>query len=123
MFRRGVVCAERFGLKRGIEEFFDGSANANPGERRTGRSWKPAELRLKSFDDLHKLWYVLLKEKNMLLSEKQLARSQSSTLPNPERLWKVKKSMARLKTIVNERSREYKNMRALEQELKEKALD
>ncbi|KAH8517112.1 hypothetical protein H0E87_005168 [Populus deltoides] len=51
-----------------------------------GRSWKASELRLKAWDDLHKLWYVMLKEKNMLMTQRQMLHAQNFRFPNPERL-------------------------------------
>ena len=68
-----------------------------------GRSWRASELRLKSFDDLHALWFVLLKERNMLETERIKARALSEHMENPSRLRKVRVSMARLKTVLRER--------------------
>ncbi|CAA6663437.1 unnamed protein product [Spirodela intermedia] len=69
-----------------------------------GRSWKASELRLKSWDDLQKLWYVLLKEKNMLMSQRQMLNAQNLRFPNPERIPKVRKSMCRIKHVLTERA-------------------
>ncbi|KAJ1254749.1 hypothetical protein BS78_K328400 [Paspalum vaginatum] len=66
--------------------------------------WKACELRLKSWDDLQKLWYVLLKEKNMLMSQRQMIHAENLRFPNPERISKVKKSMCCIKHVLTERA-------------------
>jgi large subunit ribosomal protein L47 len=71
-----------------------------------GRSWSVKELRRKSYQDLHKLWYVLYKERNMLLTEQQLSRRRQLVFPQPERLYKVQKSMGAIKQVLGERKRE-----------------
>jgi len=62
------------------------------------------QLRLKSWDDLHKLWYVLLKEKLMLNSEKLRFKSFGEELPAKERCRAVRKSMAKIKFVLTERA-------------------
>lgn len=64
------------------------------------------ELRRKSFDDLHRLWFVLYKERNMLLTEGHISRVNSNYLPQPDREKKTKRSMAAIKTVLGERERE-----------------
>ncbi|XP_035508910.1 39S ribosomal protein L47, mitochondrial [Morone saxatilis] len=89
--------------RRGLEEFFDLPENWGEATVKSGAPWTAKQLRTKSNEDLHKLWYVLLKEKNMLLTLEQEARRQRVQMPSPERLRKVERSIIRLETTVKER--------------------
>ncbi|ORX53929.1 MRP-L47-domain-containing protein [Hesseltinella vesiculosa] len=93
----------------GLYQFFE-NGEALPKPTFTGRSWKANELRLKSFDDLHKLWYVLLKERNLLATQREEARRlkvHKEVWTNSGRMKKCQKSMARIKFVLNERQRAY----------------
>ncbi|KAG8003714.1 39S ribosomal protein L47 [Nibea albiflora] len=89
--------------RRGLEEFFDLPENWGENTVKSAAPWTAKQLRTKSNEDLHKLWYVLLKEKNMLLTIEQEARRQKVQMPSPERLKKIDRSMTRLETVVKER--------------------
>eukprot|EP00250_Pteridium_aquilinum_P005712 c15766_g1_i1 orf=227-619(-) len=113
LFNRPVVAASTASQKlRGLQDFFEVGRNADPTKSPVyGRAWKACELRLKSWEDLHKLWYVLLKEKNMLLTQKQIMSSHNLRFPNPERIPKVRLSMCRLKHVLTERALKEPNLR------------
>jgi len=88
-----------------LEEFFELDRSTEEEKPIVyGRGWKASELRLKSWDDLHKLWYVFLKEKNMLMTQRQMLHSQNLRFPNPDRIPKVRKSMSRIKHVLTERA-------------------
>lgn len=89
--------------RRGLDEFFDFPENWGEITVKSGAPWKATQLRTKSNEDLHKLWYVLLKEKNMLLTLEQESKRQRLQMPSPERIRKVERSMIRLETVVKER--------------------
>jgi large subunit ribosomal protein L47 len=90
----------------GIDEFKD-IRNDDGGDILVGRAWTAADLRRKSFQDLHKLWYVLYKERNVLLSKREKFRQVDTAVPKSDmnRHSSVKKSMASIKLVLAERSK------------------
>ncbi|RKP11122.1 mitochondrial 39-S ribosomal protein L47 (MRP-L47)-domain-containing protein [Thamnocephalis sphaerospora] len=96
--------------RHGLLDFFQDGVSLPKDAPRTGRAWRASELRQKSFDDLHKLWYVLLKERNVLASQREEARRFSITsqfFSNYSREIKCRKSMARIKSVLSERQIAY----------------
>ncbi|BEI81041.1 hypothetical protein CcaverHIS002_0202010 [Cutaneotrichosporon cavernicola] len=77
-------------------------------ELKSGRSWSAPELRLKSFGDLHTLWYLLLRERNVIATQKaerkrlRVAPQYGGKLLSIRSL-RCRKSMARIKYVLNER--------------------
>jgi large subunit ribosomal protein L47 len=99
----------RSAAARSVTEFFKSSKidpfKSSTNLEKSGDSWPACFLRLKSFDDLHKLWFVLLKEKNVLLSERQAFRSYNVHQWNGHRsLKKVRLSMKRVLTVLSKRA-------------------
>jgi large subunit ribosomal protein L47 len=72
-----------------LMEFFDEKKNWMEPKVKHGRPWRIDELRLKSNVDLHKLWYVLHKERNMLLTMDDFYQKNAMSFPSPERIAKV----------------------------------
>jgi hypothetical protein len=109
-----------------LDAFRDSVDRETRANQPVGRSWSVQELRRKSYDDLHKLWYVFYMERNMLMTEQQLSRRRQLILPQPQRLKKVQKSMGAIKQVLGERKRrkiaDYKTNQ-MEQALQDESED
>merc|ERR1712080_58627 len=94
-------------LCNGVEEFFpDGvyeGKNLVELHPKYGREWHMSDLRNKSNTDLHKLWFVLLKERNIILTMRAECKRVKIPCPGAERHMMVIRSMKRLKDVINER--------------------
>jgi len=97
------------GPRRGLEEFYDARHRSKaPEDGAAGRAWEACELRRKSFNDLHRLWWTLYKERNVLLTESARARRNGMRLKYPQRKAAVRKSMGRIKQVLAERRKIYR---------------
>lgn len=92
-------------LKNRVRSINDLSSGMLQNSINIGRSWKASDLRLKSDADLHKLWYVLLKEKLALRADVYRLAQNTQTNKKLEMCeLKVADSMKRLKSVINERA-------------------
>ncbi|VWU49634.1 mitochondrial ribosomal protein L29/L47 precursor, putative [Hepatocystis sp. ex Piliocolobus tephrosceles] len=96
--------------KRGIEELWKNSFLDSVNMKtkieysKTGDAWPCVLLRKKSFTDLHKLYYICLKEKNKLLGEQYFHFQNSTKMVQHGRLKKVKLTMKRILTVLSRRA-------------------
>lgn len=70
-------------------------------------TWPRNIYYLQSFDDLHRLWFILYKERNLILTEKTKMRKNLTpiTATDEQRYFKVKRSMAAIKHVLSERQK------------------
>eukprot|EP00929_Paragymnodinium_shiwhaense_P057769 TRINITY_DN28921_c0_g1_i1.p1 TRINITY_DN28921_c0_g1~~TRINITY_DN28921_c0_g1_i1.p1 ORF type:complete len:234 (+),score=58.18 TRINITY_DN28921_c0_g1_i1:155-856(+) len=108
--RRAVTSFAARLPRRGIDEFWAGGVRDPLIDSRqvdlnavSGDPWPAVLLRLKSFEDMHKLWFVCLKEKNFLLAEQHEARQRRIRWKNHGRMKKVKLTMKRILTVLTRR--------------------
>jgi len=104
--RYRLLTGEPLSNIRNLDQFRDSVSRDKRFTNPVGRNWTVSELRRKSFSDLHKLWYVLYKERNILLTESYICRVKALHFPQVSRFQMVKKSMAAIKVVLGERKRD-----------------
>jgi len=79
-----------------------------------GRGWTVPELRNKDWDDLHRLWWVCLKERNRIqtiLGEMQRIERVYGEVESANRDLEVRKTMKSIKHVLTERWYAWENAR------------
>ena len=112
MWKDPVLGFEPPGRPPELAQFFADPYEEDPELPPPGRRWRHAEIRLKSDEDLQKLWVVLLREKNMLHTARHWHSKRKTEMPHPDRLRRVRRSMAAIKRVLWEREREMQFARA-----------
>mmetsp|Transcript_2077 Transcript_2077/g.5463 ORF Transcript_2077/g.5463 Transcript_2077/m.5463 type:complete len:177 (-) Transcript_2077:29-559(-) len=103
-----------------LREFLDWSHREGGQSESLGRAWQEGELRLKSWEDLHSLWHLCSKERNLLLTEmawrkvpKDLNEQILMNMPRGSdkeedvhrlRYNEIQKSLKRIKKVMRERA-------------------
>ncbi|KAG9615169.1 hypothetical protein KCU69_g24025, partial [Aureobasidium melanogenum] len=81
-----------------------------------GRAWTIVELRAKDFEDLHKLWWVCVRERNRLATERyarKKAKPGYGDYESEEREAQVKLTQRAIKHVLTERWYAWEDARML----------
>ncbi|KXS99598.1 hypothetical protein AC578_2228 [Pseudocercospora eumusae] len=103
--------------RHGLWEFFpsDRGSMATPEQLHShGRNWYIEELRVKDWDDLHRLWWTCLKERNRLLTyanERKRVGNMYGPYESRERDNTIKRTMKNIKYVLTERWYSWENAR------------
>ena len=94
----------------------------------TSRAWSIPELRRKSFEDLHSLWYTCLKERNILARENHLLKNAAKNNRNDyeDISEKIRTTMWRIRHVLSETHWAFKRARetfAQNKELQDNLVD
>lgn len=91
----------------------------------SGRPWAVSELRRKSYDDLHSLWYVCLKEINKLKREGVIYSEMGSTRENTINniVDSILSSMKHIRHVLTERQASVRNAQSIFAHEKEQFLN
>lgn len=106
-------------VDHGLWGFFDASKQAlieSDAELSHGRAWTYKELTYKAFDDLHKLYWVCVKEQNRALTrKKEHSRLEAGygEAENEERVTEVRKTMETIRIVLVHRQLSYLKARGL----------
>lgn len=79
----------------------------------SSRPWTIPELRRKSFEDLHSLWYTCLKERNILARENHLVKNAAKSSRNDyeDISEKIRTTMWRIRHVLSERDWSFRRTR------------
>ncbi|KAI0754970.1 mitochondrial 39-S ribosomal protein L47 (MRP-L47)-domain-containing protein [Daedaleopsis nitida] len=105
---------------------YDTLEHTDPISDKSGRAWTAAELRRKSFKDLHTLWYVVLRERNLLATQQAEGRrvgANEQTLGLWAKAFRCRKTMARIKYVINERRLAYEGAMRMHNEQRDMIME